>query len=103
MKTTEKLLTEIAKEYGYASFPCLVEHLTSLDIYEIVIKVMEQNKEALKFATKLAKTMKELGSSHIYFLMQQAYQNEFGENGWEMTYEDCEKIWDKILQNETNQ
>ena len=41
------------------------------------------------FAKKLAKAMKEIGSSHVFFIMQQAY----GEIG----YEECEKIWAAVL------
>ena len=41
------------------------------------------------FAGRVARTMKDLSSSHVYFVMQQA----FGEIDWR----DCEKILTEVI------
>jgi hypothetical protein len=42
------------------------------------------------FAKKIAKTMKDSSSSHVFFLMQQAF-------GEEMEWEDVENLLDNII------
>lgn len=46
------------------------------------------------FAKKLAKAMKTIASSNVYFIMQQAY----GEIDWK----DCESIWEAVLKTKKN-
>jgi len=41
------------------------------------------------FGAKLAKAMAEIQSSHVYFIMQQAYG--------EIDYLECEQIWKAVL------
>jgi hypothetical protein len=43
-----------------------------------------------EFAVKIAKVMDDLKSSHVYFVMQQAF-------GEEKAWEDCQEILDEIL------
>lgn len=64
------------------------------DLYDLSISIMEQleNAPIYEFALKVAKAMKEVASSNVYFIMQQA----FGEIDWN----ECEGIWEEILRND---
>lgn len=52
--------------------------------------IKNDNKEALEFAGKIARAMKELKSSHVYFIFQQGYGN--------VDWRDVEKTLDKVIE-----
>jgi hypothetical protein len=57
-----------------------------LDEKALILKTNSKN-----FAKKVAKVMLDLKSSHIYFILQEAY----GEISWEA----CESILEKVIKN----
>lgn len=61
------------------------------------VKLTYQNKtidvDYESFAKKLSHAMKEIASSNVFFIMQQAYG--------EIDYSECEKIWEAILNHES--
>lgn len=46
--------------------------------------------EVLEFASKIAKVMKDISSSHVYFILQQAY-------GEELDWGEAEQILDRVI------
>lgn len=55
----------------------------------------EQQKEVNNFALKVASSMKNIASSHVYFIMQEAYADEY-ELG-HMSWEDCESKFAAVI------
>ena len=51
--------------------------------------------EVIDFAYKMSKAMKEIGSSHVYFIMQQALDKN--PNNPQLSWEECEEMWDGII------
>lgn len=43
-----------------------------------------------EFAAKVAKTMKKIGSSHVYFILQEAL-------GWDLDWTEVEYLLDKVV------
>ena len=58
--------------------------------------------EAIEFAIKVSKAMNELKSSHVYFIMQQAFTE--GDTGnimdSNLTWEECEEMFESIISKE---
>ena len=53
---------------------------------------------AIDFALKVATAMKKISSSHVYFVMQQAYAGkEWGKQGELMSWENAEKILTDVI------
>lgn len=53
--------------------------------------------DVLDFARRMASACDNIKSSHVYFLAQQAYEDEDGR----MSYEEFEEIWQSIIANST--
>ena len=58
--------------------------------------------EPIEFAIKLSKAMNEIKSSHVYFIMQQAFTE--GDTGnimdSNLTWEECEEMYESIISKE---
>lgn len=67
---------------GYEETPChecsgkITEPFTILDALEMIRDVIKDRAEVYDFAYKVAKAMDKLKSSHVYFLLQQAFGDE---------------------------
>lgn len=57
--------------------------------------VYKEVNTALTFAAKVSKVMNELRTSHIFFILQQAYKDVDTEDMW--TWADYQKILDQVL------
>lgn len=66
-----------------------------MDSYEVA-KIID-SETAKTFGIRLAKACNELKSSHVFFVIQQAYPEIGSWMGWE----DCQKLLDNILGEET--
>ena len=50
------------------------------------------------FAKRIAKTMLEISSSHVYFIIQQAYKGKkWGRNGELMSWNEAAKILKEVI------
>ncbi len=56
------------------------------------------SQKASNFGRRIAKVMLKISSSHVYFLMQQAYKGKkWGRNGELMSWEDAVKIFKEVI------
>ena len=104
-KTIDKLLQlDDISETDKSKYLSVRRFLSSfiLDLQKILQSQPEQKpkkstEELITFAVKIAKAMQKIGSSHVYFIMQQAFEDgkEFKEG--HMTWENCEEKWDRII------
>jgi hypothetical protein len=52
-----------------------------------------------KFGKRIAKTLLDISSSHVYFIIQQAYKGKrWGDNGQLMSWEDVIKILKEVIE-----
>jgi len=60
------------------------------------VKKIIANETPHSFGIRMAKACKEIGSSHVFFIIQQAYP-ELGK--W-LSWEDCENLLNNIIKTE---
>jgi hypothetical protein len=59
---------------------------------------VRKKSKAAEFGKRLAKAMLKIGSSHVYFIIQQAYKGkQWGRDGEEMSWEDAERIFKEVI------
>ncbi len=58
---------------------------------------MKESKAA-DFGKRIAKAMLKIGSSHVYFIVQQAYKGKkWGKYGQRMSWDDVENIFKEVI------
>lgn len=99
MIAREQIIKIIHPEYGFVDkFPCCKKAVEQVDaILALVQPEIEQarkeERERIDFAKRLAKVMDDLKSSHVYFILQQAYpENE----DWE--WDEFQKLIYRIME-----
>lgn len=61
--------------------------------------VKQKKSKAAKFGKRVARIMLQTSSSHVFFIVQQAYKGKrWGENGELMAWEDAVKIFKEVIE-----
>ena len=97
-----KSLLELAELEGHIEVTDTMLKDILVDIKEKenqwINQLSDKVKEQIDFAKKMSKAMTEISSSHVYFMMQMAFEGEGKEfEEGHMSWEDCVEKWEAIL------
>ncbi len=63
-----------------------------------MLQGIKRGTKASDFGKRIAKTMLKISSSHVFFIIQQAYKGkQWGKNGELMSWEDAVKIFKEVI------